>query len=233
MKKIVILIPCLNEEKGISLVLKSVPHKKLKKLGYLAEVVVIDNGSTDKTVEVAKKHKAKVLTEKKKGKGYALRKGFKSLGTKTAFVAMIDGDNTYKLAELPRLIEPVDSGFSNVVIGSRLQGNLKKGSFNLMNKLGDEFTTGIVRTFYRNANITDALSGFVAWDYKSVKKLSPHLVSGGFGIEMEMIAKMDKLGIRMHSVPITYDKRAGDTKIKITDSVKILYTFSRYLFWKP
>ena len=234
MKTIYLFIPCLNEEDGIGKVIAGVPFKKLKKHGFTLKVLVVDNGSTDNTVAVAKKNGAEVLSEKRKGKGYAVQSAFKYLKNKKSdYVVMVDGDDTYKTSEIPRLIELLDSEFTDVVIGSRLKGNLLHGSFKSMNKYGDQAISLLIRRFYKNALVTDALSGFFVWKTSVVIDLQKYLVSGGFGIEMEMIAKTSKLGYKIHSVPITYDKRAGETKIKISDSLKILYAFFVYLFWKP
>src|SRR3989339_680781 len=105
LKKITLLIPCHNEAKSIGKVIKDIPKKKLKKLGYTAEVLVIDNNSSDKTAQIARKLGARVVKEEKKGKGNAVRKGFRSISKDTDFVVMLDGDNTYKAHEMPRLIE--------------------------------------------------------------------------------------------------------------------------------
>jgi glycosyltransferase involved in cell wall biosynthesis len=111
MKKISIVIPCFNEEKGIGKVIDAVPQKALKKLGFKTEVIVIDNNSKDNTSKVAKEHGASVVFEKKQGKGAALITGFRSLSPDTDYVVMLDGDNTYRPSEIPRLIEPLHSNF--------------------------------------------------------------------------------------------------------------------------
>lgn len=234
MKKILLFIPCLNEEEGIVEVIKDIPHTKLKKHGYAIDVLVVDNGSTDKTVEVAKKNGAEVIIENRKGKGFAIQKAFKHIKSrKIDFVVMVDGDNTYKTSEIPRLVELVDSDFTDVVIGSRLKGNLLEGSFKSLNKYGDQAISLLIRRTYKNAQVTDAFSGFFVWKFEVVKDLQKYLKEGGFSIEMEMIAKTVKLGYKIHSVPITYDKRKGDTKIRIKDSLIILKAFFKYLSWKP
>ena len=231
MEKISVLIPCHNEEKGIGKVIDSLPTDILEMLGYETEVIVIDNNSTDRTAQVAREKNAKVIYEGKKGKGSALRAGFNALSEDAKYIVMLDGDDTYKAREIPRLIEPLASNFSDVIIGSRLGGKTKKKAFRFQNRAANWFFTFLVRHFYQ-ANITDVLSGYFAWKREVVEKLKPHLKSDGFSIEMEMITKMVKLGFEIYSVPITYDQREGETKINTAkDGVKILNMFFKNLFW--
>lgn len=232
-EKITILIPCHNEERGIGSVIDGVPLRLLKRLQYKTEIIVINNNSTDRTAQIAEKRKATVIVEKEKGKGNAIKKGFRSVSSDTAYVVMLDGDNTYKTKEILRLIEPLMSNFCDVVVGSRLGGKMKKNSLKFQNRVANWVYTFIVRQFYQ-ANITDVLSGYFAWKKEVIDKLLPHLESEGFEIEMEMITKMQKLGFEMYSVPITYDEREGHTKIEaLKDGVKIMTMFFRNLNWSP
>lgn len=231
--KITILIPCHNEEKGIGTVIDTVPIHFLKRMGYKIEIIVINNNSTDRTAYIAKKRGARVVVETKKGKGNAIITGFNSISPDTKFIVMLDGDNTYKSREIPRLIEPLMNDFCDVVIGSRLSGKMKKNSFKLQNRVVNWGYTFLVRQFYRT-NITDVLSGYFAWKKEVLEVLIPHLSSKGFEIEMEMITKMKKLGFEVYSVPITYDQREGHTKIEaIKDGLKILKMFLKNLKWSP
>jgi len=232
-KKISILIPCYNEEGGIGKVLSSIPHEKLKLLGYDPEIIIVDNNSTDRTAQVAKKYGARVVFEPKKGKGNALRTGFLSLSPDSKYVVMLDGDNTYKAAEIPRLLEPLESRFCDVVVGSRLGGVMKDKSLKHSNRAANWIYTFLVRHFY-HANVTDVLSGFFAWKRKVTDDLAKHTESTGFSIEMDMITKTVLLGYSMCSVPITYDIREGETKIEaLKDGVKIMAVLMINLIWHP
>lgn len=231
MRKITVLIPCYNEEKGIGKVIDSVPVKKLERMNFTTEILVINNNSTDNTANVVKSKGVRVVEEKKKGKGNAIRAGFDALDKDTQYVVMLDGDNTYKASEIPRLIEPLVSNFCDVIVGSRLGGKTGKNSLKFKNRLANWGYTFLVRHFYR-ANVTDVLSGYFAWKKEVIDKLRPHLKSAGFAIEMEMITKLVKLGFEIYSVPITYDRREGETKINsIRDGAKILQMFLQNLFW--
>ena len=233
LKKITVIIPCYNEEKGIGKVIKDIPKEKLKKLGYKTEVLVIDNNSTDKTKLVAVNNGTKVIFEPKQGKGNALRTGFRNISKDTDYVVMLDGDNTYKAYEIPRLIEPLNSGFCDVIIGSRLEGKIKGHSMSPSHRLANWFFTFITRHFY-GANVTDTCTGYFAWKAKVVRKLNGYIKSQGFAIEAEMITKLAKLGHRVYSVPITYEKRHGDSKLSpIGDGLKITWMLIKNVGWKP
>ena len=232
MKKIAVIIPCYNEAEGIAQVVQSFPKEKLHSLNYELEVIVVDNNSSDATARVAAAAGAKVVTEKRQGKGHAIRTGFANIG-KADYVVMLDGDNTYRAEEILRLIEPLESGFSDVVIGSRLQGNITAGSMKNFNKFGNRLYSRLVRYGY-GVKVTDVLTGYFAWTRQVVQKLLPHLQSPGFAIEMEMITKMARLNYRIASVPITYDSRAGESSLRpIADGSKIMVMYLKNLRWKP
>jgi dolichol-phosphate mannosyltransferase len=233
MKKVSVLIPCYNEEKGIGKVIDNIPKKKLNALGYSLEIFVIDNNSSDKTVEIAKKKNTKIIQETKQGKGYALISGFKNLPKDTDIVVMLDGDNTYKSYEMLRLIEPLDTNFCDVVIGTRLSGKMAENSMSFFNRFGNWFFTFLVRLAY-HGNVTDVCSGYFAWKKKVIDSLLPHLKSNGFAIEMEMITKMARMGFQIYSVPITYAQREGTSSLKpFRDGKTIIKSWFRNLFWNP
>jgi dolichol-phosphate hexosyltransferase len=232
-EKVTILIPCYNEEEGIAKVIENIPYRALDRHGFETKVVVIDNNSSDQTAEIAESKGAHVIFEPAKGKGNAMRTAFNSIDGDTAYVVMLDGDNTYDAGEMLRLIEPLSSHFCDVVVGSRLGGKITKNAFKAQNRLANWVYTFLVRCFY-GANVTDVLSGYFAWRRDVIVEMRDHLKSDGFSIEMEMISKLVKLNYSIFSVPITYNTREGETKIvPIADGLKILFTFYRNLFWSP
>ncbi|MBU4347891.1 glycosyltransferase family 2 protein [Patescibacteria group bacterium] len=233
MKKITVVIPCYNEEKGIGKVIKGIPKEKLKEYGFDFEVVVIDNNCSDKTSSVARKLGAKIICEPNPGKGNAIRTGFRSIGKDTDYVVMLDGDDTYKSYEIMRMVEPLDSGFCDVIIGSRLEGRMNGYSMSFSHRFANWFFTFITRNFY-GANVTDTCTGYFAWKREAIVNLNGYLKSPGFAIEAEMITKMAKLGQRVYSVPITYDPRAGDSKLSpVMDGIKITSMLIKNIWWNP
>ena len=234
MKKITVLIPCYNEEKGIGEVIDNIPYKKLMALDYKTEVIVIDNNSSDKTIQKAESKGARIIHEKRQGKGYAVITGFKSIPKDTDKVVMLDGDNTYLSKEMLRLIEPLDSGFCDVVIGTRIGGKIKSKSMTTFNRWGNWFLTFLVRVAYKST-VTDVCTGYFAWNRHVVDFLADNLESNGFSLEMEMVTKMARMNYEMFSVPITYDERGSSvSKLKpIKDGMIILSTWMKNLNWKP
>lgn len=233
MKRLSILIPCFNEEGGIGPVIEGIPVSKLKNHGYLVEIIVIDNNSHDKTAEIAESFGAKVIKEPKRGKGNALISGFKAVAENSDYIVIIDGDNTYKPGEILRLLEPLESGFCDAIAGSRIGGKTIRGSLVASHRFVNWAFAFFVRQFYQ-ANITDALTGFIAFRGDVVRKLIPNLTSENFTIEMEMITKMKKLGFSIYSVPITYDRRLGKSKLhSYRDGFSILMMFMGNLRWSP
>lgn len=232
-KKLVVLIPCHNEADGIGNVLQKFPKVKLKHNHIDASVIVIDNRSTDDTAEIARAYGAQIIYEPKKGKGNAMRAGFRAVPKDTDYVVMLDGDDTYDAGEIIRMIEPLENKFCNVVIGSRLGGKMHSGAMRTFNRGGNWFFTFIVRLYYR-VNVTDVLTGYFAWKKECVDELLPNLVSEGFAIEMEMITKMAKLGHQIYSVPISYTPRSGETNLRpFYDGRRILKMYVRNLRWQP
>ncbi|MBD3203959.1 glycosyltransferase [Candidatus Woesearchaeota archaeon] len=232
MKKISVLIPCFNEEKGIANVIKDIPKHKLKALGYEVDVFVIDNNCSDKTSGIARDNGAEIIHEPRQGKGNAIITGFKNLPKDTDIVVMLDGDNSYKSHEMLRLIEPIDNKFCDVVIGTRLSGKMHDDSMTFLNRAGNWLLTFLVRVAY-HGNVTDVCSGYFAWNKKVIDMMLPHLKSNGFSIEMEMITKMARMDFEIYSIPITYEKREGTSSLDpINDGLKIMYTWGRNLTLK-
>jgi glycosyltransferase involved in cell wall biosynthesis len=232
-KKLTVLIPCHNEAKGIGKVLQKIPFEKLRRNRLETQVIVIDNCSTDNTAQVAESCGALVLHEGKKGKGNAMRTGFSAVPADSDYVVMLDGDDTYDAGEITRMVEPLENNFCNVVVGSRLGGKMQHGAMRMFNRGGNWLFTHLVRTYYK-VNVTDVLTGYFAWNKRTIDELKPHLESDGFAIEMEMITKMAKLGHDIYSVPISYTPREGETNLRpVQDGLRILKMWLRDLFWRP
>lgn len=234
MKKIAIIIPCYNEAKSIAKVINNFPRNdELSSYGFSIQIYVIDNNSNDDTAKIATKMGAIVMFEPNKGKGKALRTGFANIPNDIDYVVTIDGDGTYCPKELLQIIKPLRSDSIDVVIGSRMSGEIHKDSMTLFNLTGNRIFTFLVRYIYKT-DITDVLSGYYAYKKKTVDHIYPYLISNGFTIEMEMITKIARLGYYATSVPIAYDKRSGKSNLKpVKDGFYIMYMLLRIIYWKP
>jgi dolichol-phosphate mannosyltransferase len=227
-----VIIPCHNEAASIANVLKGFQKGMLAKEAFHFDLIVVDNNSTDQTAKIAKQAGARVIKERRKGKGYAMRTGFKKIDKDAEYVIMLDGDDTYRPEEALRMLEPLHSDFCDVVIGSRLGGNIHGEAMNTLNRGGNWLYTHLVRIIYR-LNVTDVLSGYFAWKREVIDELAPHLRAHGFAIEMEMITKMSRMNLRVYSVPISYHQRRGISNLRpFHDGFQILQTFGKNLKWR-
>ncbi len=200
-----VIIPVLNEEKALPRVLGDLP------LG-LAEVVVVDNGSTDDTVSAAKKGGASVEYEARRGYGSACLRGIAALGPDTRIVVFLDGDYSDDPRELSRLIEPIAEGRMDMVIGSRVLGNREKGALVPVARFGNWLATGLIAWGW-GYRYTD-LGPFRAIRYSSLMALG--MEDQDFGWTVEMQVKALNHGLRVQEVPVSYRKRIGISKISGT-----------------
>lgn len=236
MRRIAVIIPSFNEEHGIGTVITALPTEEVIRRNCEVNIIVIDNNSTDGTQQVAKQHGAFVIHEGRQGKGYAIRTAFTHvLEAETPYdhIVMLDGDGSYDLREMFRLIDPLIDGFGTVIVGSRVMGRLNPESITHFNMLGNHIFSRLVRYGF-GVKITDTLTGYFAWNRDAIERLAPHLQSKGFAIEMEMATKMARLGEEIYSVPISYHKRAGESSLHpIKDGFRILGMWMKNIFWKP
>ncbi len=221
-----VIIPALNEEESLPLVLNEIPE------GWVRRVVVVDNGSTDRTAEVAEDLGAIVIRENERGYGAACLAGLTFLAEKPPqIVVFLDGDHSDYPSELPRLIEPILLDDVEMVIGSRTIGKREKGALLPQAIFGNKLACTLVEVLY-GYQFSD-LGPFRAITWNALEKMS--MKDRDFGWTVEMQIKAARLGISSTEVPVSYRKRIG--KSKITGTVKgtfkagykILYTiFAQY-----
>ncbi len=229
MKKTVVIIPALNEERSIGQVIGDIPRD------LVTEIVVVDNGSTDSTARVASGCGATVVSEGKKGYGQACLAGIsyiKSSSYLPDIIVFLDGDYSDYPREMKTLLSPItDSGY-DLVIGSRTIGERQKGALLPQALVGNYVATRLIKLFY-GVSFTD-LGPFRAIRYD--KLLSLGMRDRTFGWTVEMQVKAAKKGLRCAEVPVSYRKRIGTSKVTgtITGSfmagVKIIWMIFRQLF---
>jgi len=208
-----VVLPCKNEEKTICICIKKI-KKALRNHDF--EIIVSDF-SSDKSKELAKNLKATVINAKD-GYGNAYIEGFKH--AKGEYIIIGDADNTYDFLEIPKFITELDKCY-DLVIGSRLQGTIKKGAMKPLHRyIGNPLLTGVFNLLF-NTNLSDTHSGFRAIKKSKLKKLN--LKSPGMEFALEMLIKASKNKLRIKEIPITYSKRIGESKLNsFSDGVRHL-----------
>ena len=138
MPKVCIIIPTINEAETIGSVIDEIPRQALEQGGYHVEVMVIDGGSTDGTIQIAEEKGARVVVEPRRGKGRGMRTALDM--TQADFMFMLDGDYTYPPSYIVEMLELLRDTYP-VVIGSRLRGKIEKGGMSLLNVIGNHLLT--------------------------------------------------------------------------------------------
>ncbi len=235
MKHIIkVIIPAYNEEASIGLVIKDIPE-------IVSEVIVVNNNSTDNTISIAKEAGATVLTEERKGYGYAcllgmnyISKQSRSLGTKPDIIVFLDGDYSDYPEELSKIIAPIIEKDIDFVIGSRVSELREKGAMTTPQIFGNWLATNLMKLFF-NAKFTD-LGPFRAIKYDKLLTLNMEDKTYGWTVEMQL--KVLKKNYSYVEIPVNYRNRIGISKVSgtvkgaIFAGVKILLWIFKYSFKK-
>lgn len=224
-ERFALIIPALNEEAAIGPTLDSLRGAPL------AQLIVVDNGSTDSTAEVARGHGAEVVAEPRRGYGQACLAGMAALRPEITVVAFMDGDGSDDPADLPRLLDPIVRGEAEMVLGSRVLGSREAGALTPQQRFGNALATGLLRLFH-GARYTD-LGPFRAIRRDALERLGMRDTNYGWTIEMQI--KAARQNLRVREIPVSYRRRrAGQSKISGTlrgtfsAGMKIIWTLFRY-----
>lgn len=227
-----VIIPAFNEEQSIGKVIQDIPQ-------MVSEVVVVDNNSTDTTSEVAKEAGATVLSEKRKGYGYACLKGmeyFASLptGKLPDIVVFLDGDYSDYPEYLTKIVEPILKDNIDFVVGARVKGLMEEGSMTLPQRFGNTLATSLMALFF-NSTFTD-LGPFRAIKYQKLLELPMQDKTYGWTVEMQL--KALKKNYTYKEIAVPYRNRIGKSKVSgtvkgaIFAGTKILGWIFKYSFKK-
>jgi glycosyltransferase involved in cell wall biosynthesis len=224
--RIAVLIPALNEETTLPRVLADLPKTLVE------EVVVVDNGSSDQTSAVARTGGATVLSEPRRGYGWACLAGIEYLKTKAPdILVFLDGDYSDHPDELPVVVQPILTEGYDLVIGSRTKGEADPGALLPQARFGNALATFLIRLFY-GFHYSD-LGPFRAIRFPALLKLGMKDRTYGWTVEMQI--KAIRQGLRITEVPVCYRKRAGGAskvsgtlKGTVLAGYKILWTVFRY-----
>lgn len=193
-----VVMPCLNEEETLATCIRKA-QGALEAANISGEVIVADNGSTDRSVEIAKSLSARVVHVKRKGYGAAYIGGLEA--ARGRFIVIGDSDDSYDFSQLNSFIKRLREGY-DVVIGSRLGGVILPGAMPWLHRyVGNPVLTRILNLFF-GTNVSDAHCGMRAFTKEAYGRLN--LVGTGMEFASEMIVKMAKAGLRITEVPIVY-----------------------------
>lgn len=213
---VTLLLPALNEENGIIEVLRALPKEEILRRGFDLDIVVVDGHSTDNTKEVAESLGASVLCQQGRGKGCAFRSGLDSVNSD--YMLMMDADNSYPAEELPRFLDLLEEG-NDVVMGSRLTGEIEPGAMTSTNFLGNRLLSSFASILF-GKRVTDVCTGMWGFRLDALKRMA--LNSTGFEIEAELFAQATKSKLRVAEVPITYRRRDGVAKLSFAKDAMVI-----------
>lgn len=206
--KLAVIIPCFNEEKTLPIVLNSIPQKiaGITKI----ETIIVDDGSTDKTVAIAQKLGVSHIIIHKTNKGLArsFADGIDAaLATDAHIIVNTDGDNQYPQSDIPRLITPILEGRADMVIANRQTDQIKH--FSLPKKILQKLGSAIVR-FFSGTEVADAVSGFRAYSREAALNLN---LFTNYTYTIESIIQMGKKHIKIASVPVTTNAKTRESRL--------------------
>lgn len=230
--KLIIQIPCYNEEEYLGVTLNDLP-KKLEGIDEI-EYLVIDDGSTDKTVEIAKKMRVNYIIRHNNNLGLAraFATGIENcLELGADIIVNTDADNQYCAEDIEKLIKPILNGTADIVIGARPIDKIKH--FSTTKKILQRIGSSVVR-FFSNTDVLDATSGFRAISKKAAYHIS---IFSNYTYTLETIIQAGRKGLAITSVPIRVNPITRPSKlIKSTFHYvcsSIITIFRIFIIYKP
>lgn len=207
--KVSVIIPALNEEETIADVVRGIPPTTAN------EVIVVDNGSDDFTAARANEAGARVITEPRRGYGSACAAGVRAVSPNCEIVVFLDGDGSDCPELMDRLVEPIQEGRYDFVIGSRIKGRREPGSLTLQQVIAGRAAGLFLRVLY-GVRYTD-MCPFRAIRREALESLGMHEQTYGWNLEMQMRAA--GAGLRILEVPMDHRRRAGG-KSKVSGTLR-------------
>jgi len=220
--KVSFLIPAYDEARTIGEVLDRIAGLDLE-----VQTIVVDDGSTDGTAEIAEEKGALVLRQENRGKGAALRAAIPHVEGEIAVIQ--DADMEYDPVDVPELIEPIVRGHADVVFGSRLSGGRPQRAYLFWHLAGNRFLSLLTNVLF-NTTLSDMETGYKAFRAEVLRSLD--LREDGFGIEPEITGQICKRKLRIYELPISYYGRSYDEGKKITwrDGFRAIWVLLRVRF---
>ena len=203
-----VVMPCLNEEETIASCV-SKAKRAFEKDNISGEIIVSDNGSTDRSVKIAEESGARVVHQKEKGYGRAYQLGISA--AKGKYIIIGDSDDTYDFSLIPKFLKQLRNGY-DFVNGSRIKGKIHKGAMPFLHRyLGNPALSFILNLFFRSG-FSDVYCGMKAFTKEAYGKIKP--VSPGMEFALELIMNASKLNLKRTEVPIELHPRKGESKLR-------------------
>ncbi len=218
-KRLMILLPVLNEAEGLDAILKTIPYETLEKKGWNSDVLIVDGKSTDESRQIGIDAGCNVIVQPSRGKGEAVRVGFDyAIRHSYDAVVMFDADQTYSPNDMLPMLEQLLPG--NVVVGNRLNSLMAKDAMSPLNWIGNHILTWSAVVLH-GLEIHDVCSGYWLFDRQALLRMN--LNSMDFEIEAEMYAQCAISGIPLSNIPVSYGARIGEAKLgSLRDGSSIL-----------
>jgi glycosyltransferase involved in cell wall biosynthesis len=205
--QISVVIPCLDEEGAVGAVVDGA-WDGIERSGLEGEVIVVDNGSTDRSAEIAKAHGATVVFEPRRGYGQAYLTGIAH--ARGEFIVMADADGTYPVRDLGKFVYALESG-EDLVLGSRFAGRIHEGAMPWSNRwIGNPILTGMLNMLF-GIRVSDAHCGMRGARRSTLQTLDLH--SSGMEFASEMVFKAGRRKLSVGEIPIDYFPRTGESKL--------------------
>lgn len=215
-----VVMPTLNEEEGIRECIERIT-RAIDEIEEPTEIIVSDS-STDRTPEIAREMGATIVQPDEPGYGYAYRYAFRK--TRGEYIVMGDADTTYDFEQIPRLLEKLNQTDADIVMGSRLNGEIKSGAMPTLHQyIGNPALTAFLNAFY-DAGVSDAHSGFRIFTREAYEQME--LQTNGMEFASEMIMDAGARDLDIVEVPIVYHEREGEETL---DSFKDGWRHVRFM----
>ncbi len=204
-----VIFPCLNEEAAIGACV-SEALLALQRCGAKGEVLVVDNGSKDRSAEIAERSGARVIKEDRRGYGSAYLRGIQE--ARGEYLIMLDADGTYPIEQIPEFLDKLKEAGNDFVVGNRFCDRMNQNAMPWLNRyVGNPILSGMTRLLYR-VGIKDIHCGMRAVRRSALEPL--HLMSPGMEFATEMIVKALDHGLKFSQLDIAYRPRVGETKLR-------------------
>ncbi len=208
MTSVSVLLPTFNEGGHIEQIIRTT-----REVVPDAEIVVVDGLSTDDTVKKTERLGARIILERRKGKGFAIKTALREIDSD--YAVMLDADLTYPVGDIPKFLEKLKE--YDVVMGSRFRGHMEDGSMSTINAFGNGIICLFASALYLKpvSDVCTGMWGFTRKAYKSIE-----ITAHTFELECNLFAQAAKKGLKIAEIPINYSRRGGSSKVQLADGVK-------------